>query len=525
MMTSNILQQYKHETLELAESLHSEEILTWILKQGYFPEQYVLPPCFNVKTIRDIKKGTIYNVTKKGSNFRPTRTSCIDIGYPKTELTDRIFSIIHPKIHFDISYVIAHNWKTILKALIPPDSDIVSYSFPIPLTKHYHGRVGNLRGGRMVYEFIEMTDDHLTSIAYKYKFVVNADIKNFYPSIYTHSIAWALHTKEVLRAKNNKQQFKLIGNVLDKLFQNANDGRTNGIPIGPVVSDIIAEIIASAVDVEVTKLLRDENINFEATRFKDDYRFLVHDEHSAKRCIKLLHKALQKFNLQINDEKTKILNLPQGLFREWVSHYHAANPAYKDNYSWKEFRELYLSVIAINEKYPNTGVIDKFLSDITSEEGDLKVGINNNVELVFSMLLMLGNLKIKTFPKVIGIIENVHRKFLGELYTNNIVEHLTSYLDTLFKDKDRNHFLIMWIYYFLKSNHIGLNLIRDHEDTHPIIKAITQDGGTLFSEQEDFTLFEDCHTSGQRTTLYEHLNIFNREQSEESTVEKTEDPF
>ena len=73
-------------------------------------------------------------------------------------------------------------------------------------------------------------------IPYRYTHLVKADIKNFYPSIYTHSIAWAIHGKNFIRKDRNRHDYRFLGNRLDRLFQYSNDQKTNGIPIGPVVS-------------------------------------------------------------------------------------------------------------------------------------------------------------------------------------------------------------------------------------------------------------------------------------------------
>jgi hypothetical protein len=45
---------------------------------------------------------------------------------------------------------------------------------------------------------------------------------------------------------------------------------------------------------------------------------------------------------------------------------------------WKQFRELYLCVIAIDKEFPNTGVIDRFLADITNKRGLPKIEINDS---------------------------------------------------------------------------------------------------------------------------------------------------
>jgi hypothetical protein len=121
----------------------------------------------------------------------------------------------------------------------------------------------------MIYEYIEMAESDIASVAFRYKYLIKTDIKNFYPSIYTHSIPWAIHGKKFIRKGRNRNNYSFFGNRLDKLFQNANDGCTNGAPIGPAVSDVIAETILSGVDRLVSRRM---GKNVVAVRFKDDYR-------------------------------------------------------------------------------------------------------------------------------------------------------------------------------------------------------------------------------------------------------------
>src|SRR5690606_35389613 len=212
---------------------------------------------------------------------------------------------------------------------IPTDSLVTSYSFPVPVNRKNPGRMGALRSGRMIYEFITMTDDALATVAYRFTHIVKADIKNFYPSVYTHSLAWAIHGKQKIRSGNkgkNRRDMRFVGNRLDKLFQMANDGCTNGLPIGPVVSDIASEIVAAAVDRVLSAELRRNQLDCEAVRFKDDYRILVSSESDAKKVVKILQSSLKEYNLELSDEKTTISALPEGLFRPWVSQYHLVYP-------------------------------------------------------------------------------------------------------------------------------------------------------------------------------------------------------
>lgn len=500
--------KHREATYKLARSLTKAEIHHWVLDHGYFPENYVLPPCFAVAA-RPRKPMLYYKVKKKGKEFKVDRTECVNVHFPKSEFTDRTFGLIHPHIHNDISYHITRNWLRIVDAMIPSDSQVASYSFPIPIDSRTPGRLGYLRSGRMIYEFIAMTDADISAVAYKYSHMVKADIKNFYPSIYTHSIAWALHGKSFIRKPANLHSNSHLGNRLDRLFQNANDGCTNGIPIGPVVSDVIAEIIVAAVDRLLTKLLRAESIDCEAVRFKDDYRILVKSEADAKIVIKSLQAALKEYNLELSDEKTRITTLPDGLFREWVSKYHAAYPKRLKAFSWKQFRELYLAVIAIDRTCPDTGVIDRFLADITNSKGKLKLWIGDfNLERVISMLLMLATLRVKAFPKVMAILEEVLKSPFGRLHQVQIVEYLESYLQRLSKEEERNKYLISWISYFLVSHDLVKHLSFNPKFKDPITRSIFNNRGVIFKNCKDFKLFVGCKAIAKKVSMFEHLDVF-----------------
>lgn len=439
--------------------------------------------------------------------------------FPKTELTDRTFGIIDPRIHNDIAYHITRNWKAMVDAMIPLDSIVSSYSFPVPVNQKKPGRMGELRSGRMIYEFIAMTDDALATVAYRFTHIVKADIKNFYPSIYTHSLAWALHGKRSIRQGGkgkNRRDMKFVGNRLDKLFQMANDGCTNGLPIGPAVSDIASEIIASAVDRVLTANLQKNGIECEAVRFKDDYRILVSSDADAKKVVKILQASLKEYNLELSDEKTTVSTLPDGLFRPWVSRYHLVYPRRRYRFSWKQFRELYLAVVEIDRSIPNTGVIDRFLADIATSKGRLKITIGPyNLEKVISMLLMLGTLRIKAFPKVVAILEQVIRSDDGNGLTESLVSHLEAYLHKLSGDEARNKYLISWIGYFLASNDL-LKLLEKKPKFKDLIANSSMTGrGNLFGNAADFKLIEGVKTAGKRVSLFEHLDVFNPPQHAE----------
>ena len=432
---------------------------------------------------------------------------CTEVHFPNSALTDRTFGIMDPRVHNDIAFAIARNWPRIVEALFPDDSDVTVYSFPLPVDSDQPGELTAKRSGRMIYQYLGMIDDDLASIAYRYRYIVRTDIKSFYPSLYTHSIAWALEGKAVARASRN--DYRLLGNRLDRLFQRVNDNCTNGVPIGPVVSDLVAEIVAAGVDRRLSELVRGTGIRCEMVRFKDDYRFLVESEEDGSQLIKYLQAALTEFKLEVNERKTTIRELPDGLFREWASRYHAVLPKAPAHITWKEFREVYLAVLEIDTDLPGTGVIDRFLADVVDKDGRFKVGLwSGGLQKALSMLLMLGSRRAKAFPKVIAIIESVLRSPFGALHTGEIVEYLGEYLESLAQNENRNRFLIAWIGYFLVSNKLDGRLKKKPALTDDITRSVFHNRSRLFPHRKDYSLYKGAVTVGRKVSMMQHLDVF-----------------
>ena len=111
----------------------------------------------------------------------------------------------------------------------------------------------------MIYEFLEMAEKDIVSEAYKYKYLITT-ISNFYPSLFTHSIPWAAHGNNLF-AKNHIEIITTFLGIGLINYSNSNDGCTNGIPIGPVVSDLISELILLQL-IYLSKKLKEEDEYF-----------------------------------------------------------------------------------------------------------------------------------------------------------------------------------------------------------------------------------------------------------------------
>ena len=90
----SLSQLHFSETGRLASKIDRNNLVSWLLEDGYFPEQYVLPPCFAVQKF-ELKSEPYYPV--KNSKFLPKTADLLNVSFSKSVLTDRIFGVIEPK--------------------------------------------------------------------------------------------------------------------------------------------------------------------------------------------------------------------------------------------------------------------------------------------------------------------------------------------------------------------------------------------------------------------------------------------
>jgi hypothetical protein len=499
----NLPQRHIRETKKLVSALSQKKIANWLLNEGFFPEQYVLPPCFKVVKFT-YRKNPYFNFSKKTGI--PISEIC-EITFPKSQLSERAFGIINHKIYHDLVWHIIDRWDTVKSLLFNVKNKIYSYSFPIPLNKDSVGFLGTLRSGRMIYEYIEMSESDIVSEGHKFNLVVKSDIKNFYPSIYTHSIAWAIDGKD--EARKDRFKCSLLGNKVDKLFQNANDGCTNGIAIGPAISDLITEIMLAVIDTDISIELKKNDINFIGVRFKDDYRFLCKNESDAYEILRVVQRNLKGYNLSISEDKSTISKLPEGLFREWTSEYH--NYSLRNLYpiKYKRFENTFRKVLLIDKRFPNTGVIDKFLSELISKKYMLKLDLTSKeIYKVFSLLMMLKEKRSKSLPQILAITELMIFKYKKhKAVVKRIFTSLNDLAERKFENEKSNVYDLIWITYFLKA-HKELTIQWPNRLNSALLESIRSNKQKFDEETKFCSLYKQIESPDQNIPLAKHLAIF-----------------
>ncbi len=142
---------------------------------------------------------------------------------------------------------------------------------------------------------------------------VVADISEFYHSIYTHSISWALHTKAVAKANVRARRIEL-GDQIDALIRKAQDNQTMGIPIGPDTSFIVSEVLLSSADTDLLARVR----SLKGIRYFDDFEFSFPQSSEAEKTLAVLQEVLLAYELRLNPRKTSVRLPPMEFEATWV---------------------------------------------------------------------------------------------------------------------------------------------------------------------------------------------------------------
>src|SRR5205823_1348778 len=120
-----------------------------------------------------------------------------------------------------------------------------------------------------------------------------------------------LYSKPV--AKTRKSDRTLPGNAIDSALRNTQDQQTLGIPVGPETSDLIAEIIGAAIDDQ----LQTDVPNLIGIRYVDDFHLYFPTRAQAEEALTILIAAAKEFELEVNQTKTEIIELPESLEPKW----------------------------------------------------------------------------------------------------------------------------------------------------------------------------------------------------------------
>lgn len=271
------------------------------------PESYCrldLPPYFDFGPV--LQKVDTFLKARPLSTLKLKPRTCEGVNYTIYSNKDgryawRPFQLVHPVIYVDLVHLLTE--PKVWAAIQARFSEFANVPKIRCLSIPQESLTKRKDQGAQILHWWQGIEQASIELALDFNYVLHADIADCYASIYTHSIAWAMHGKPTAKAKKN--DLSLIGNRIDRCIQDMQHGQTNGIPQGSVLIDLIAEMVLGYADVEVNQRLNDAHISdFQILRYRDDYRIFTNDSQAGEAILKILTEVLIGLGLKLNAAKT-----------------------------------------------------------------------------------------------------------------------------------------------------------------------------------------------------------------------------
>ncbi|MBW4513780.1 MAG: RNA-directed DNA polymerase [Timaviella obliquedivisa GSE-PSE-MK23-08B] len=356
-----------------------------LIARGYFPRE--LPPPFKTSSLAHFVVSNISLQLTSRTNSKLYIHSHVRYGSLRRKL-----SIPNPAFFVQIAKVIDNNWNDI--KLITQKSNF-SKSKPVH-TPHPKRN----RSISPLLDFPDLPKERAKNRAIG-RYALQTDISQFYQSIYTHSIPWAIHGKEI--AKSQRNDPSLLGNQLDKLVRNSQDSQTIGIPISPDTSLIIAELILCTLDLELERRISSSCLHpYRGFRYSDDYEFVFLTRSEAETALSHLQKILSAFELTLNPNKTRIVELPCSLDATWVlelSDYKFSNSKLAQ---MQDIIRYFDRAFQISKEFPQEPVLKYAIARIENFH-ELH---QDNWSLLESLLLQSVTIESSTLRDALSIFQN-----------------------------------------------------------------------------------------------------------------------
>lgn len=311
-------------------------MLDALLRRGYFPRE--LPPLFRTDTFADVMRQEGHQLPACFTEAKPTWTNHTPHNLARIGGLRRRLSTPNPLSFFRVANAFDANGSRLAAGWAQSP-----YSHTRPAV-----------GGSGVRGIAPSDQDRASArsnVRVGARYLLRADIAQFYPSVYTHTIPWAAHTKEVAKAK--KKDLKLYGNVLDRELSACQQGQTKGIPIGPDTSLGIAELVLSDVDRQVAATCRVHR----GVRFIDDMEYTFQRLADAEDALCRLEGVLSEYELQLNAGKTGIVELPDRIESAYVSRLRPLVPTDGSRVSQSHWIDFFNHAFLLSKEHPGDGVL------------------------------------------------------------------------------------------------------------------------------------------------------------------------
>ena len=311
----------------------------------------------------------------------------------------RPYELMHPAIYVSLVNVICEkaHWENIRTRLKEFEGGVVDCcSAPVMSVDHQTDVATQIRS------WWQSVEQRSLTYSLEFSHLLHTDVTDCYGSLYTHSIAWALHGLD--EAKKNKGKNSPLGNKIDSHIQAGRYGQTNGISQGSVLMDFVAEIVLGYVDELINSELGDIK-DIRILRYRDDYRIFSNSDERAEAVLKIVSDKLRFVGMKLGVSKTlSCRNVIEGSIKPDK----LAGIELQDlgNTNAKTIQKQLLRLHSFGQRFPNSGALRRLVGEFhtsiskqTESPDDLDVQVAIATDIAF--------VSPATFPAVAGILSHL----------------------------------------------------------------------------------------------------------------------
>lgn len=437
------------------DEISGDELYEGLLAYGFFAEK--LPPLFTAVPFYNYGKELVFNSEWHGFiSFSSVRNTNI----PRT------MGIATPMKYQKLCRALYDNWDEI-KEHFHTKTDGEEYRVS---RIHLRKRKGTKSLFMMNYKDWRVDGnpetDLLITNSRTAKYLVQADISTCFPSIYTHSLIWALVGKQ--EAKVSRKDDNQWYNKLDKACSSMKNGETHGLLIGPHASNLLSEIILTSID----RVMYDKGYRY--VRNIDDFDCYVESYEKAQIFLRDLEAALREYDLPLNHKKTKITELPIANAESWIHKLNGVQLiASYGKTSYKEISMYLDTAVSMAQKTGNSSALKYAIKSLCGQkitENGKKAAAKRlmHISVMYPYLLSLmeeyvfkpyevDSEEIKKFSNAVYTESKRVNNYEGicyAIYFSLLHGFYLEELDTawVIEQKDCILLCLTWVYY-LKANH------------------------------------------------------------------------
>lgn len=388
----------------------------------YLPEAWVFPPLLELTT------------KKRGGEGDTKIRKQITLYAPKTKMQWREFSFLHPNNYLHLVNLISN--RKYIKALTKLSSGRKIFSYSIPVA------FNNLeeRTGVQIKQWVNL-QNNLKYYNDKFPYLLIIDIQSCYHSMYTHLIEWSL--------KSLGKNYSDFGSQLDRSIRRGMENLTHGLPVGPRITDYVAELVLCFVDREIE--VASVGVSYLGGRYRDNYFILCKSRGDAENLLKYISQVLRSKKLDINSSKTQILEANNYFNRDWRTDYILLRQQFGlEKFSGVKKLEknilesLVISILRLSESVSNDRAIFEKSFKLFRRIRPLR-----KKDYLFYAKLVSRMYKVRT-PSIPAVL-----LFLSILSEESLEckHYLDDFLSQRFQESKKLHddFEMLWIMYFMEK--------------------------------------------------------------------------